>query len=59
MEQVVVKTDGSPLFVEELTNTVLESGLMVLTDDGYWLNGPLPSLAILMRITMGYDKSDL
>ena len=28
MEQIVAKTDGVPLFVEELTKTVLESGLL-------------------------------
>ena len=28
VEQVVVKTDGVPLFVEELTKMVLESGLL-------------------------------
>src|SRR5262249_56922435 len=28
VEQVVAKTDGVPLFVEELTKTVLESGLL-------------------------------
>ena len=46
LDQIVTKTDGVPLFVEELTKTVLESGL--LTDDGarYRLTGPLPPLAI-------------
>ena len=28
LEQIVAKTDGVPLFVEELTKTVLESGLL-------------------------------
>src|SRR5215471_1924171 len=28
VEQVVIKTDGVPLFVEELTKMVLESGLL-------------------------------
>ena len=32
LEQIVAKTDGVPLFVEELTKTVLESGL--LREDG-------------------------
>ena len=27
VQQIVAKTDGVPLFVEELTKTVLESGL--------------------------------
>src|SRR5262252_1491638 len=44
--QVVTKTDGVPLFVEELTKMVLESGLLQEQDDRYELTGPLPSLAI-------------
>ena len=28
LEEIVAKTDGVPLFVEELTKTVLESGLL-------------------------------
>jgi TOMM system kinase/cyclase fusion protein len=44
--QVVAKTDGVPLFVEELTRMVLESGLLQERDDRYELTGPLPPLAI-------------
>ena len=46
VEQVVAKTDGVPLFVEELTKMVLESGLLQERDDRYALTGPLPPLAI-------------
>lgn len=46
MEQIVAKTDGNPLFVEELTKTVIEGGLLVETSSGYQLKGPLPPLAI-------------
>jgi TOMM system kinase/cyclase fusion protein len=46
VQQVVTKTDGVPLFVEELTKMVLESGLLREEDDGYELTGPLPPLAI-------------
>ncbi len=46
MAQIVAKTDGVPLFVEELTKTVLESGLVVETEDRYVLAGPLTPLAI-------------
>jgi predicted ATPase/class 3 adenylate cyclase len=46
VEQVVAKTDGVPLFVEELTKMVLESGLLQERDDRYELTGPLPPLAI-------------
>jgi predicted ATPase/class 3 adenylate cyclase len=44
--QIVAKTDGVPLFVEELTKSVLESGLLQEADDRYELSGPLPPLAI-------------
>ena len=46
VEQVVAKTDGVPLFVEELTKMVLESGLLQEREDRYELRGPLPPLAI-------------
>jgi len=46
MRQIVAKTDGNPLFVEELTKAVLEGGILVEHPDGYRLDGPLPSLAI-------------
>jgi predicted ATPase len=44
--QVVAKTDGVLLFVEELTKMVLESGLLQEREDRYELTGPLPPLAI-------------
>jgi class 3 adenylate cyclase/predicted ATPase len=46
IEQVVAKTDGVPLFVEELTKMVLESGLLQEREERYELAGPLPPLAI-------------
>jgi TOMM system kinase/cyclase fusion protein len=46
VEQVVAKTDGVPLFVEELVKMILESGLVREGDDHYELTGPLPPLAI-------------
>src|SRR5215831_12620676 len=46
VEQVVAKTDGVPLFVEELTKMVLESGLLQEREGRYELTGPLPPLAI-------------
>jgi TOMM system kinase/cyclase fusion protein len=46
IEQVVAKTDGVPLFVEELTKMVLESGLLQEHEERYELRGPLPPLAI-------------
>jgi predicted ATPase len=44
--QIVTKTDGVPLFVEELTKTVLESRNLKQEDGNYVLTGLLPSLAI-------------
>ena len=46
LEQIVARTDGVPLFVEELTRTVLESHLLTDAGDRYELTGPLPPLAI-------------
>jgi hypothetical protein len=46
LQQILQKTDGVPLFVEELTKTVLESGLLRDVGDHYELLGPLPPLAI-------------
>jgi class 3 adenylate cyclase len=46
LEQIAVKTDGVPLFVEELTKTVLESGLLRLCAGAYVLDESLGPLAI-------------
>ncbi|MBI3797980.1 MAG: AAA family ATPase [Deltaproteobacteria bacterium] len=46
VQQIVAKTDGVPLFVEELTKTVVESGLLTAVNDHYELSGPLPPLAV-------------
>jgi class 3 adenylate cyclase/tetratricopeptide (TPR) repeat protein len=46
MKQIIDRTDGVPLFVEELTKMVLESGLLVEDAGRYRLNSPLPPLAI-------------
>jgi tetratricopeptide (TPR) repeat protein len=45
-EQVVAKTDGVPLFIEELTKMVLESGWVREEAAHYALMEPLPRLAI-------------
>jgi predicted ATPase len=44
--QIVDRTDGVPLFVEELTKSVLESGLLREERDRYVLDRALPPLAI-------------
>jgi class 3 adenylate cyclase/predicted ATPase len=46
LEQLVTNTDGNPLFVEELTKMVLESGLLREAEDHYELVGDLPGLTI-------------
>jgi class 3 adenylate cyclase len=46
MNEIVAKTDGNPLFIEELTKAVLEGNILVQDADGYRLDGPLPPLAI-------------
>ena len=46
LQQLVDKADGVPLFVEEMTKAVLESGLLKATNDHYELTGPVPALAI-------------
>jgi class 3 adenylate cyclase/predicted ATPase len=46
LDQLYKKTDGVPLFVEELTKSVLESGLLADGANGYERTDPLPDLAI-------------
>jgi len=46
LDEVLARTDGIPLFVEELTRSVLESGLLREEGDRYELQGPLSALAI-------------
>jgi class 3 adenylate cyclase/predicted ATPase len=46
LQYIVERTDGVPLFVEELTKTVVEGGLLREDTDRYVLRGPLPRLAI-------------
>ena len=46
VHQIVDRADGVPLFVEELTKSVLESGLLRAEADRYVLNGTLGPLAI-------------
>jgi predicted ATPase len=44
--QIADRTDGVPLFIEELTKSVLESGLLREEADRYVLDRALPPLAI-------------
>jgi predicted ATPase len=45
-DQIIDRTDGVPLFIEELTKAVLESGILTETDSHYTLTGLVASLAI-------------
>ena len=45
-DQIVERTDGVPLFIEELTKTVIESGVVAQTGGGYAVTGPAAPLAI-------------
>jgi tetratricopeptide (TPR) repeat protein len=46
LEHIVKRTDGVPLYVEELTKALLESAALEVTDDGFKLTGPLLQLSI-------------
>ena len=46
LKDLVMKTDGVPLFVEELTRMVLDSGLLKEQESLFELSGPLPPLSI-------------
>ena len=50
IDQIVDRTDGVPLFVEELTKNILESGLLREDVDRYVLARALPPLAIPMTL---------
>jgi class 3 adenylate cyclase/tetratricopeptide (TPR) repeat protein len=45
-EQIIERTDGVPLFIEELTKTVVESGILSEAGDHYALAGPMAPPAI-------------
>jgi tetratricopeptide (TPR) repeat protein len=46
MQQIVEKTDGVPLFVEELTKAIVESGHLKNVEGHYELTGSLSTFAI-------------
>lgn len=46
LEQIIEKTEGIPLFVEELMHMVLDSGMLIDEDDHYTLRDPSLSLSI-------------
>ena len=46
LQQIIAKTDGVPLFVEEMTKAILESGSLKDVDNHYELPGSLSTFAI-------------
>jgi class 3 adenylate cyclase/predicted ATPase len=46
LQQIIAKTDGVPLFVEELTKAILESGQLKAVDGHYELVGSFSTFAI-------------
>jgi class 3 adenylate cyclase/ABC-type transport system involved in cytochrome c biogenesis ATPase subunit/tetratricopeptide (TPR) repeat protein len=46
VREIAAKTDGVPLFVEEITRTLLESGRLREIEDAFVIDGPLQSLAV-------------
>ena len=45
-DQIIDRTDGVPLFIEELTKSVVESGILTKAGDHYSVAGPTAPLAI-------------
>jgi class 3 adenylate cyclase len=45
-DQIIDRTDGVPLFIEELTKAVVDSGLLMDSGDRYVATGPITPLAI-------------
>ena len=46
LQQITEKTDGVPLFVEEMTKAIVESGQLTAVDGHYTLTGSLHALTI-------------
>nr|HPU53354.1 adenylate/guanylate cyclase domain-containing protein [Burkholderiaceae bacterium] len=46
LEDILNRTDGVPLFIEELTSAILESGLLRPTPAGFELTGAFSTLAV-------------
>ncbi len=45
-KEIIHRTDGVPLFIEELTKTILESGDLVETESSFQLTGPIDRVTI-------------
>ncbi len=50
LTMLVQKSEGNPLFVEEMTRMLLEAGWLVERDGAYELTGPMPEAAVPTRL---------
>ena len=50
LTMLVQKSDGNPLFVEEMTRMLLESGWLVEQEDEYVLTGAMPEASVPTRL---------
>ena len=50
LTMLVSKSDGNPLFVEEMTRMLLESGWLAERDDAFVLTGPMPEASVPTRL---------
>jgi class 3 adenylate cyclase/tetratricopeptide (TPR) repeat protein len=46
LDLILSHADGVPLFIEELTSSLIESGVLRQSGGGYVMDGPLPPLAV-------------
>ncbi len=51
LEDILARTDGVPLFIEELTRSILESGALRTTPDGFELVGPVTMSTVPMSLS--------
>ena len=59
-DQIIDRTDGVPLFIEELTKTVVESGLLAEAGDRYTVTGPVDAAGdpdVAARLAPGAARS--
>ena len=50
LETIVTRADGVPMFLHELTETMLASGYLTETENGWALTGPLPPVAVPLSL---------
>jgi predicted ATPase len=56
IDRIVAHADGVPLHIEELTKSILESGLLHEEDNRYTLLEPLPALAIPTTLSASLNE---